>query len=221
MAAPALTLPSPGRTLLFSGIAAPLLYGAMLVVVPLLWQDNSSVSQTVSELSAIDAPTRPLWTALGIVYTVLVAAFGWSIWASAGGNRSLRAVGALIAAAGVWGLFWPPMHLREVLAAGGHTLSDTLHIVWTIGNGLLLMTAMGFAAAALGTRFRWYSIASIAALLVTGAITSVDAPRLQANLPTPWMGVWERINVGVMMLWLVVLALVLLRQPATVQRRLS
>jgi hypothetical protein len=115
-------------------------------------------------------------------------------------------------ASGVIGLFWPPMHQREVLAAGGGTLTDTLHIVWTAVNGLLTMIAMGFGAAALGKRWRRYSIASIVALLVSGAITSLDAPRIQANLPTPWVGVWERINVAVMMLWLAALALVLLRR---------
>ena len=197
--------------LLVCGIGAPLLYFGMLVWIPTLWPGYSSASQTVSELSAIDAPTRSLWVPLGLVYTLLLAAFGWGVWASAQGARSLRVVGALLFAAGVFGLFWPPMHLREVLAEGGKTLTDTLHIVWTAVNGLLLMIAMGFAAAALGKRFRFYSIGSIAALLVTGAITSEDASRLEANLPTPGMGVWERINVAVMMLWLLVLALALLR----------
>ena len=197
--------------LLVCGIAAPLLYFGMLVWIPPLWPGYSSASQTVSELSAIDAPTRSLWVALGLVYTLLLAAFGWGVWTSAQGARSLRVVGALLFAAGVFGLFWPPMHLREVLAEGGKTLTDTLHIVWTAVNGLLMMIAMGFAAAALGKRFRFYSIGSIAALLVTGAITSEDAAWLEANLPTPGMGVWERINVGVMMLWLLVLALALLR----------
>ena len=31
--------------------------------------------------------------------------------------------------------------------------------------------------------------------------------RIAANLPTPWIGVWERINLGVFLLWVVVLAL--------------
>jgi hypothetical protein len=198
-------------SLLACGIAAPLLYAGMLIWIPPLWPGYSSASQTVSELSAIGAPTRPLWVALALLYTLLVAAFGWGIWVSAQGGRSLRVVGALMFASGVFGLFWPPMHLREVLAAGGGTLTDTLHIVWTAVNGLLMMLAMGFAAAALGKRFRFYSIGSIAALLLTGAITSADASRLEANLPTPGMGVWERINIGVMMLWLLVLALALLR----------
>jgi hypothetical protein len=198
--------------LLACGILAPLLYVGMLVFIPAQWPGYSSASRTVSELSAIGAPTRPLWVPLGIAYTLLIAAFGWGIWASARGNRPLRVVGGLLVAAGVFGLFWPPMHLREVLAAGGGTLTDTLHIVWTIVNGVLMTFAMAFGAAAFGTRFRLYSIASIVILLACGVIAGRDAPQVQANLPTPWVGVWELINIGVSLLWFVVLAVALLRR---------
>ncbi len=180
----------------------------MIALVPLRWEAYSSASQTVSELSAIGAPTRALWVPLGFLYTVLIAAFGWGIWASARGNPRLRVVGGLMIACGVLGLFWPPMHLRGT----EFTLTDTLHIVWTMVSGLLTLLAMGFAAAAFGKRFRDYSIASMVLLVGFGALTSVDAPRVQANLPTPWIGVWERIDICVWMLWLLVLAVVLLRR---------
>jgi hypothetical protein len=42
-------------------------------------------------------------------------------------------------------------------------------------------------------------------------LTGMDGPRIAANLPTPWVGVWERICIGVFMLWVVVLAVALLR----------
>jgi len=48
-------------------------------------------------------------------------------------------------------------------------------------------------------------------LLVFGALTTLDVPRIDANLPTPLIGVWERIDIGVFLLWVVVLAVVLLR----------
>jgi hypothetical protein len=48
------------KALLVCGILSSLLYVVMNVFVPMQWQGYSSASQTVSELSAIGAPTRPL-----------------------------------------------------------------------------------------------------------------------------------------------------------------
>jgi hypothetical protein len=93
-------------------------------------------------------------------------------------------------------------------------LTDTLHIVWTAMNGVLTLLAMAFAAAALGRGFRRYSIATIIVLLGAGVLTSMDAPSVSANLPTPWMGVWERINIGAWLLWVAVLSAMLSRQPS-------
>jgi hypothetical protein len=44
-----------------------------------------------------------------------------------------------------------------------------------------------------------------------GILTGIDAPRVQSNLPTPLAGIWERINIGVFLLWVSALSLVLLR----------
>ena len=162
---------------------------------------------------AIDAPTRSLWLPPAELYTALVTAFGWGVWMSAGRTRALRIVGGLVIVYGALGLVWPfaPMHLREALAAGGGTLSDTLHIVLASVTVILMLLAMAFGAAAFGSRFRLYSIASLVILMVFGALTFLDAPGIAANLPTPWIGVWERINVGVFLLWVVVVATALLR----------
>jgi hypothetical protein len=42
----------------------------------------------------------------------------------------------------------------------------------------------------------------------------LDQPKLEANLPTPWMGLWERIDIFATMLWIAVLAIALLRTQA-------
>src|SRR3954447_2230933 len=200
---------------LMCGIVSSLLYVGMNVLVPMQWDGYSSASQTVSELSAIGAPTRPLWVPLGIAYTLLVAFFGWGVRASARQNRPLRVAGSLLVAYGLVGLAWPPMHLREVLAAGGGTLTDTMHIVFAVMTVFLMLIAMGFGAAAFGKRFRLYSIATMVILLACGALTVPDAANIQANLPTPWIGMWERINIGVFLLWVVVLATMLLSARET------
>jgi len=207
------------RALLLCGILSSLLYVAMNVFVAMHWQGYSSVFQTVSELSAIDAPTRPLWVPLGIAYTLLVAAFGVGVWQSAGRNRPLRIVGALMIASGIIGLGWPPMHQRAVLAAGGGTLTDTLHLVWSGMTVLLFILEIGFGAAALGKRFRVYSTITMVVLVVFGALVGMNAPKVGANLPTPWIGVWERINIGAFLLWVGVLAIALLCVPQTDELR--
>lgn len=202
------------KVLLVSGILSSLLYVAMNIIGAMRYEGYSSASQTVSELSAIGAPTRPLWVLLGAAYSLLVIAFGWGVWRSAGRNRSLRVVGGLMMAGfAVTGLAWPlaPMHVREVLAAGGGTLADTMHIVLGIVTVLLMLFAIGFGAAAFGKRFRLYSITTMAILVAFGGLTGLDGPRIGANLPTPWVGVWERINIGAFLLWVVVLAIALLR----------
>lgn len=198
--------------LLVCGILSSLLYGVMITAIR--YEGYNPISQVASELTAIGAPTRPLWTLLGPVYDVLVAAFGVGIWLSAGRKRALRVVGGLFVAFGILGgVLWPfaSMHQREVLAAGGGTLSDTLHVVLGLMTVLFTLVAIGFGATAFGKRFRLYSIVTILILFVFGALTGLESPRLQANLPTPWIGLWERINIFGFLLWVVVLAVALLR----------
>src|SRR4249919_3972042 len=118
------------KVFLVCGIISSVLYVALNIFIPKFWPAYHSASQTVSELSAVDAPTRSLWIWLCIPYTILTIAFAWGVWLSAGQNRHLRITGALLIAYGLLGVFWPltPMHLRETLAAGGGTFSDTMHI---------------------------------------------------------------------------------------------
>jgi uncharacterized protein DUF998 len=199
------------KTLLVCGVLAAVLYVAMTLFVGLLWDGYSSAAQTISELSAIGAPTRPLWMLLGTVYTVLMIAFGWIVWKSAPPNRALRVVGALILAQSVFAFFWPPMHQRAVLAAGGGTLTDSLHLAWATVCGLFFLSAVGFGAGALGERFRIYSIVTLVILLATGAWNGTYVSSIQADLPTPWAGVWERITSTAYMVWVAVLATALWR----------
>jgi Protein of unknown function (DUF998) len=204
------------KSYLVCGILSSLLYVATLVLAPMLWEGYSSTSQTVSELFAIDVPSRPLVVPLMLTYDVLVMVFGFGILGSAGRKRALRVAGGLLVAYGAVGLAGPfaPIHLRAALAAGEGTLTDTMHGIITIVLVLFMMLAIGFGAAAIGRRFRLYSIATILVLLLGGVLTGLDQPRLVANLPTPWMGVWERIDIGVFLLWVVVLAVALLRTQA-------
>jgi len=146
------------KILLMCGIVSSLLYVAMIVFGPMQWEGYRSASQTVSELSAIGTPTRPLWVPLGIAYTLLVAAFGWGVWASARQKRPLRVAGGLLVAYGVTGLAWPPMHLRG--AGSGRGNADRHHARFRDGDRFPHAARDGFGASAFGKRFRLYSIAT-------------------------------------------------------------
>lgn len=198
------------EVLLLCGILSSLLYAAAVVLGAMRFEGYSSTSQTVSELFAIDAPSRPLIVALFTVYGVLIIAFGIGVWRSAHGKRALQVTGGLLVAYGAVGLPAPPftpIHLRGVEG----TLTDTMHIVVTGVLVLLMLLAIGFGAASLEKRFRLYSVVTMVTLAVFGALAGMDGPRIAANEPTPWAGVFERINIGVFLLWVVVLAVALLR----------
>ncbi len=204
------------KLLLGCGIASSALYVVMNVIAPFWYPGYSAFSQTISELSAIDAPSRPLWMALVAVYGALLMAFGCGVWLSAE-RRALRVVGALLVGLGVTAHVWPllpggaSMHGREVLAAGGATLTDTLHLIsGGVGTAFCLLI-IAFGAAAFGRWFRAYSVATIVVLLGFGFWTGVQAPLVSANEPTPWLGVIERIMFASFVLWFAVLAIVLLR----------
>ena len=128
--------------LLVCGPLSSRLYVAMNLFGAMQWQAYPSASQTVSELSAIGAPTRTLWVTLGVFYSLLVIAFAWGMWLSARHNRPLRVAGIAMIVYGVVSLAWPlaPMHLRETLAAGGGTLSDTMHLTLAAVTVPLMLT---------------------------------------------------------------------------------
>jgi hypothetical protein len=184
----------------------------MNLFVPMQYPDYNITSQTVSELSAINAPTRTFWFVLGIFYSLFFIAFGLGIWLSANGNRALRVVAAVILFDAVLGFFWPPMHRREIIAAGGGTLTDTLHLVWAFIHLVLMLLMIGFGASVLGKGFRIFSVAIVLIFIVFGILTTIESRGIEANLPTPYVGTWERINIGAYLFWVIVFAIMLLKR---------
>lgn len=200
------------RILLYCGIISILWYVAINIIIPFQYAGYSIVSQTVSELSAIDAPTRSLWLILCIPFSILTIAFGFGVWSFAGDNRKLRIVAGIIIFDAVVGIFWAPMHQRQIIAEGGGTLSDILHIVWTFIHLICMLLMIGYAAAALGRKFRIYSLATVLVFIIFGILTSMESKGISAGTPTPFIGIWERINMGAYMLWVAVFAITLLKK---------
>lgn len=212
--------PHAGRSwwrqiLLGCGIVGPAWWIAMDVVGSLRYPGYSYVDQTISELGAEGAPTQAFMTVFsGIPYFVLMIAFGLGIWLTAGGRRAQRITAALLLGEVVWGFVGGlafPMATREVIAAGQDTLRNQMHAWYGIGMPIFFLLAIGFGSRLFGTRFRYFSYATILAMLVCGLLVGLQTSALIANRATPWLGVEERMNAYASMLWLAVLAVGLLR----------
>lgn len=124
----------------------------------------------------------------------------------------MRVVSVVVLFDAVFGFFWPPMHQREIIAAGGGTITDTLHLVWAFVHLTLMLLMIGFGSSVLGKGFRIFSLAIVLIFIVFGILTTGESAGIEANLPTPYIGIWERINIGSYMIWIIVFAIMLLKR---------
>jgi len=197
------------RSLLTCGIVASLLFVGTDILAGALWHGYSFIAQSISELSAAGAPTRRLVLPLNLIYYALMIAFGLGVWRLATQNPALRVTALMVAGNAVISavaVAFFPMHPGEAVG----TLANTMNIV-LLGVGMLFfLLAMGFGAAAFRNWFRFYSIGTLLAYLVLTIL------RLSGALPVPagqsaLVGAQERTMVAGYLLWVVMLAIVLLR----------
>lgn len=206
---------TPRKTLLGCGLLYAVLYPIVNDVIAVgLYDGYSRMDQAVSELSAIGAPAHAFLTAAGPIFSLLFMGFGLGVWRSSNGRRALRLGALLMVAHGVMSLLWMfgPMSRREVIAAGGATSADALHLVLSAATGLFVTAYVATTALAFGWMFRLFSIVTIAAALLFGLL-SAQVDKIEAGEPTPYMGLLERIGIGAWLLWVAVLAVILIRRP--------
>jgi hypothetical protein len=197
------------NSLLICGIAVAVVQIAGDVVAAAGYAGYSYVNQSVSELSAIGAPTRSFLVVVGILYDALVVAFAVGVWRAAGRTRAMRITAVLLAVFALNGLVWSffPMQQR----GSGMAATDIAHIVGAILQVLTMMLFIAFGSGADGRWFRIFSILMIAAILIAGGAVATQASRIAQGLPTPWHGLIERVSFYGPSLWILTLAAVLLR----------
>lgn len=201
------------RALLLCGVLSPVLYALADAVAGVLSTGYSFRDQVISELGAIGAPSRPLFSALLFVVYLLMGAFGVGVWRSAAGRGALRVVGGLLIALGVLALtvgMFVPMRPRGTEQG----LMGALHLIEGAIAMLMVFTAMGFGAVSFGARFRIYTLATMVVMLVFGAWSGTAVQQIEAGEATPWIGVIERTWWYAYQMWFAVLALTLLRQES-------
>ena len=195
--------------LLMCGIMAALCYVATDIAGAFLYSGYSFADQAVSELFAIGAPTSRIVVPLFTLSSLLLLAFALGVWLSSGHSRLLRLIAAMFAGSALigvalWNFF--PMHMR----GAEPTFTDTMHLILATNPFVLLSIAL--AVAAFRGRFRVYTVATIVILLLPAGFAFQYAPEVQANQPTPGLGLGERIGQYGYAVWQSVLAIVLLRR---------
>ena len=197
-----------GRLLLGLGIVAPLMFAGADLLAGSIYPGYSFASQAVSELFAIGAPTSGLVVPLFSIASLLSLLFAWGVWRAAKERRTVRAMAVMFAVSAVNGLvLWNffPMHMR----GAERTFTDTMHLALAANPFVPLSLVLG--AVAFKQWFRAYSVSTIVVMLSLASLSFSYAPALDANGPTPWLGLTERLAQWTYGGWQIVLAIVLLR----------
>ncbi|MFX0087084.1 MAG: DUF998 domain-containing protein [Candidatus Hodarchaeota archaeon] len=206
------------KFLFICGILSSLLYVSTDLLGGILLEDYDFVSHYISELSAIGVPSRSLVIPLYIAYDILMIAFGLGVLIAANRKHALHLTGGLLigfAGVGFVGLFFP-MHPRGVEA----TFTDTIHQIIAGVTVLFILLAIGSGtiesgATAYGKKFRLYSAGTLLILLMLGVLPFLEAAQIVTGQSTPWVGLIERIIAYIYLLWVIMLAIILLRIQET------
>lgn len=196
------------KLLLGCGILSSAVYVSADVLGSLHWQGYSVANQTVSELAAIGSPSREIVMWLFTAYNVLLIAFASGISLSAADRIDLRRAANAIGVIGWLGVVaaFFPIHVRGY----AWTINETMHSVLTAITVFFIVGAIVFGGRTADVRFRAYSTATIALTLGFGAWSGWIGRGLAENLPTPWIGVAERICIYAYLAWIAAFAIVLL-----------
>src|SRR6266498_2022575 len=142
------------KTLLFSGILAPLVYVAAVILGGVLRPGYSHIAQYVSELIETGAPNKALLNPLFALYNILTIAFGIGLFRYVRDmyEKRRKAIGLLgtlvLIAEGIFGLlsvFFPQDPIDSQATSTG-----TIHIVLAALSSLTTISTMLF----LGLWFR-------------------------------------------------------------------
>jgi hypothetical protein len=189
------------------GVAAPLVYATAVIYGAAARPDYSHIADPISKLIEAGAPNKPAIDGLFILYNCLVIAFAAGLPRRfATGGRACKAGALALGLTGCLGLimtFFPMDAIGTPATGPGIT-----HIVLAGLESLATMAAVLAFALAFGQAGRRgmaaYSWLTLAATLVPGGIAAWSAASAG-----PLMGLWERITIGSVLVWILVVAVTL------------
>lgn len=200
------------KSLLYAGVAAPVLYVSTVFLGGLLRPGYSHIANAVSELTAAGAPNKALLDPLFILYNLVVVAFGVGIGlvarVDARGRKAATSASVSLIVIGALGVL---LQLFFPQDPGGPavTFAGTMHLVVSgitaLGTMLaILCAALWFRARSDLRPFTPHSIITLIVVFVAG-LAAAGA----ASSGSPIMGMIERVPILAFQQWLFVAGLAL------------
>ena len=199
---------SPVRPLLVCGLVAPLLSVATDLLAIARAPGYRPMKQSISELTAVGARTRPLVTTLDITRDALLAAFATGVTATAGDSRALAATGRLLAANAALDAFATAALPRDDASPTWGRRNTANTVVMAAGVGCFV-AAMATGAVGIRGPFRAFSAG---VPLSYGLLTAFSLLLRSRDEPPSSTGAQERTMAYSYQLWVAVLASLLLRR---------
>ncbi len=193
----------------FPGIIGPILFTVVWVFLGSIQPGYDHIAQTISELGAVGAPNALIMNAVGFVPSgLLIVAFALGLHRGISGEKRskmgpalLALVGAGIAGAGIF-----PVNLADLQSFTSimHVLVSSL--VFFAGGWLApLVIARRLKEDVRWQGYRRYSLATGALMLGFFGLSLVFLAVLPGVLE-PILGLMQRLNLGVLFLWIFVMA---------------
>lgn len=199
------------KIFLMSGFFSAVYYIVTDIIASISYPGYSITGQNYSELLATGAPTRPWLLLSGVVYNLLVACFAVAIWKTPPPGCRTRIAGVFILGYAILSMV-TPLYFQMDMRGAEPTPNGSLHPLMTAVMSLFILLSIGSGAFLSGKGFRIYSFVTIVVVILFGLLTVKQVPDLEAGLDTPWMGLKERVNIYLTMLWFAMLSLILFQK---------
>ena len=194
------------------GIAAPILFALAVVVLGLLREDYSHVSQLMSKLGEVGSPNMAGQNANFIVTGLLVLAFSFGLYRATNPGKRVKAGSLLVAVIGLGtvgaGVFPSdsscPASTCNYVSDNGHTVA-TFIVFLSIPFAVLLFSR-GLRRDSPWRRYRGYSVLTgivALALLVLFSFSLQD----ESSLLGRWDGALQRLYIASWLQWIGVMAI--------------
>jgi len=200
------------RLAAIAGILGPILYAVVIVVIGALQSGYSHISQSMSELGAVDAPYKLVINTLGFpLLGLFMIAFAIGIDLGMERNRASRVGPALIIISGLslilTGVFPCDTGCIDI------TWTGTTHSVFATISAISFSIAPIFIAIRQWSDTRWRRYIAFSWLIAI--ITLLLSILYSMEIFESYVGLMQRVSMGLPLLWMEVMSIKQLRISTT------